>query len=197
VDLSLAVEAAHRNLRGRPGVRILQADLFALPFRPGSFDVIYSLGVLHHTPDCERAFRALVPLLRPGGRLCIWVYEDSGLWKRVASWYRRVTTRLPPRVLYALCRAAGPWYYACRLPVIGRLLFAAWPISMHPRRDWRVLDTFDWYAPRYQSLHSFAEVHGWFRAAGLTEIVQMTHAPVSVAGTRTRATGAVAAPEGR
>jgi len=183
IDLSLAVEAAHANLGGRESVRILQADLFHLPFRPGMFDIVYSLGVLHHTPDCEKAFRQLVPFVRPGGRLCLWVYGPTGPWVRVARSYRQVTVRMPRRLLHALCHLAIPWHHVCRLPVIGPLLWTVLPVSRHPDPDWRVLDTFDWYSPRYQSLHTFPEVYRWFRSEGLVDIALLDF-PVAVAGTR-------------
>lgn len=183
VDLSQAVEAAQVNLGERENVRILQADLFHLPFRPGMFDIVYSLGVLHHTPDCKKAFRQLVPFVRPGGRLCVWVYGATGPWVRVARSYRRVTVRMPRRLLHALCYLAIPWYYACRLPLVGRLLFTLLPISEHPEAEWRVLDTFDWYSPQYQSLHTFPEVYRWFRSEGLTDIALLEF-PVAVAGSR-------------
>ncbi len=183
IDLSLAVEAAQANLGDRENVRILQADLFHLPFLPGAFDIVYSIGVLHHTPDCEKAFRQLVPFLRPGGRLCVWVYGKMGPWENFARLYRRGTTRMPRRLLHALCHLAIPWYHVCRLPLIGPLLWTLLPISRHPNPDWRVLDTFDWYSPRYQSLHTFPEVYHWFRSERLVDIALLDF-PVAVAGTR-------------
>lgn len=183
VDLSLAVEAAHANLGGRENVRILQADLFHLPFRPATFDIVYSIGVLHHTPDCAKAFRQLVPFVRPGGRLCVWVYGTMGPWERFARLYRKVTVRMPKRLLHALCHVAVPWYHICRLPLIGPLLWTLFPISRHPNPDWRVLDTFDWYSPQYQSLHTFPEVYRWFRSEGFINI-DLLDIPVAVAGTR-------------
>lgn len=183
IDLSLAVEAAHANLGGRGNVRIMQADLFRLPFQPGTFDIVYSIGVLHHTPDCEKAFRQLVPFVRPGGRLCVWVYGTMGPWERFARLYRRVTVRMPRRLLHTLCHAAIPWYHACRLPLVGPLLWTLFPISLHPNPDWRVLDTFDWYSPRYQSLHTFPEVYRWFRSEGFVDITLLDF-PLAVAGTR-------------
>jgi len=183
IDLSLAVEAAHANLGGRENVRILQADLFRLPFHHGSFDIVYSLGVLHHTPSCERAFRQLVPFVRPGGRLCVWVYGTMGPWERFARLYRRVTVRMPKRLLHTLCHIAIPWHHVCRLPLLGPLLWIVLPVSRHPNPDWRVLDTFDWYSPEYQSLHTFPEVYRWFRSEGLVDIALLDF-PVAVAGTR-------------
>ncbi|HID31502.1 MAG TPA: class I SAM-dependent methyltransferase, partial [Desulfobacterales bacterium] len=50
VDLSMAVEACRQNLGHRSNVYVLQADLHHLPFAPDSFDIIFSIGVLHHTP---------------------------------------------------------------------------------------------------------------------------------------------------
>ncbi|HYL81164.1 MAG TPA: methyltransferase domain-containing protein [Candidatus Acidoferrum sp.] len=183
IDLSLAVEAAHANLGGRENVRILQADLFHLPFQPGTFDIVYSLGVLHHTPDCEKAFRQLVPFVRPGGRLCVWVYGAMGSWEPFSRLYRKATVRMPKRLLHALCRLAIPWYHVCRLPLIGGLLWTILPISRHPDPEWRVLDTFDWYSPRYQSLHAYPEVYGWFATEGFTDI-RLLDFPVAVSGHR-------------
>ena len=186
IDLSLAVEAAHANLCGRENVRIMQADLFHLPFRPGTFDLVYSLGVLHHTPDCEMAFRRLVPLVRPGGRLCVWVYGSMGPWEHFAQLYRRVTVKMPKQFLHGLCYLAIPWYHVCRLPIVGRLLRTLLPISQHPNPKWRVLDTFDWYSPRHQSFHTFPEVYRWFLSEGLLDI-RLLDFPVAVAGTRPEA----------
>lgn len=172
IDLSSAVDAAAQNLRHRSNVTICQADILNTPFRPGTFDFIYSLGVLHHTPDTRRAFLSLVPLLKPGGRIAIWVY-----WDRLARLYpgsellRPITSRLSKPVLVQLSRVAVPLYWLHRVPVVGRLTSAVLPTSMNPDPDWRTLDTFDWYSPRYQWKHSDEQVRGWFGEAGLVDLV--------------------------
>jgi len=61
---------AAKNLADRPAT-VFQADVFKLPFAPQSFDYIYSMGGLHHTPDCEQALRGQPRLLKPGGRIAI------------------------------------------------------------------------------------------------------------------------------
>ena len=85
IDLSLAVAAARELTSGVACTAIVRGDLLRLPFAPGSFDAIYSLGVLDHTPDPRAAFLSLARLLKPGGRIAIWVYPGSaGSWRR--SW---------------------------------------------------------------------------------------------------------------
>ena len=70
------------------------ADAEQLPFEDDSFDIVYSWGVLHHTPDTPRAMREAVRVLRPGGRLCVMVYArhawvSYGLWARHGPLSRR------------------------------------------------------------------------------------------------------------
>jgi SAM-dependent methyltransferase len=180
IDLSRAVEAAAENL-GRRAL-IAQADLFDSPFADGTFDVIYSVGVLHHTPDTATAVRALAPLVKPGGTLAIWVYARSDSY-RMADRYRRVTTRMSARSLYRLCRVIAKLDRLYRLPVVGNRLRYLLPISTQADPEWRVLDTFDWYAPRYQWKHTEAEVVGWFRDLGF-ESIEVLDAPIAVRGRR-------------
>ena len=165
--------------------------LYSLPFAPESFDYIYSLGVLHHTPNCEQAFKRLPRLLKPGGTISLWVYSGYNRWYRMSDLYRRITHRLPSRWLHALCHLAVPLYYVHqglrRLPGVGHpasnLLDLALPISRHRNAAVRVLDTFDWYSPNYQSKHTYEEVFRWFESSGLEDLHVM-HVPISVRGRR-------------
>lgn len=184
VDLSDSVDVAQANLRGRGGLTIAQADILRLPFPPGTFDAIVSWGVLHHTTDCAAAFRALVRLLRPGGTMAIWVYGKSrSVRRRVMDAYRHVTVHLPHRLLYALCFVAIPLYYVYKVPILGNLLRVVVPMSRQRSARERVLETFDYYSPRYQSKHTFPEVHGWFVEAGFRDI-RIFNPPVTVIGRR-------------
>jgi SAM-dependent methyltransferase len=184
-DLSRAVDAAQENLGQRENVAIVQADVFALPFRPEAFDFVYSIGVLHHTPDTRAAFDCLPRLLKPGGTLAIWVYSGERAarrYTRISDLYRRWTTKMDRDRLLRVCRRLEPLgrFYRTR---VGRLFIPLLPVSAHPDPEWRVLDTFDWYSPRYQWKHTWAEVEGWFREAGLAGI-RRSRFPVSVAGDR-------------
>jgi ubiquinone/menaquinone biosynthesis C-methylase UbiE len=187
IDLSRAVEAAHENLGDR--ALIAQADLFNLPFLDASFDVVYSIGVLHHTPDTAAAVRAIARLVKPGGILAIWVYQAR--WTHTASdLYRRLTTRMDQRSLYRLCTLLARLYPVQRLPIVGLPLRILVPVSSQADPEWRVLDTFDWYAPRYQWKHTPLEVESWFRDLGF-ESIEVLGPPVAVRGRRPEATDAV------
>ncbi len=64
-------------------------DAEAFPFEDNSFDIIYSWGVLHHTPDTRRAIEEVYRVLRPGGIARIMVYNRYSvvgyvLWLRYA-----------------------------------------------------------------------------------------------------------------
>lgn len=182
VDMSFAVDVAQENLRRWPYMYLLQADLMDLPFAPNTFDLIYCFGVLHHTPDASATFKALVPLLKPGGRLAIFVYSayNKALIYSSTFW-RTLTVRVPRTLLYWLCAGAVPLYYLYRVPVIGQLAKLCLVISMEPDWRWRWLDTFDWYAARYQSKHTHAEVARWFREAGL-QVLFIGDGEVTVVG---------------
>jgi SAM-dependent methyltransferase len=189
IDLSNAAEVAAQNLRDREAV-FFQADVFALPFAPESFDYIYSIGVLHHTPDCERAFKMLPALLKPGGTIAIWLYSGYNKWYRMSDVYRHVTSRMNPRVLLRLCQIARPLYHvhkALRRVPGGRtasgILRFLLPTNLHPDPNYRVLDTFDWYSPKYQSKHTYEEVFRWFEDCGL-ESFRVLNQPISVRGAR-------------
>ena len=100
LDLSLAVVAARELTSTLSRVAVVRGDLLKLPFAPGSFDHIYSLGVLDHTPDPRAAFLGLARLLKPGGRIAIWVYpRQRAVVESIMNAQRAVSTRLPVGLL--------------------------------------------------------------------------------------------------
>ncbi len=171
VDLSSAVDKASALCEGLPGVAIVQADLGRLPLAERSFDLAFSIGVLHHGPDPRGAFREVARRVKPGGKLAVWLYRRNTPPQEWAnSALRAATTRLPSRALEPLCVALG---VVGGVPGLKRTLNKVANFSNHPDWTLRVCDNFDWYAPRYQSHHTVAELKGWFAEEGYDDIVEL------------------------
>jgi hypothetical protein len=71
---------------------------------------------------------------------------------------------------------ASPNRLSARAGVVLNVLTIG--VSLHPDREVRVCDTLDWYAPKYLSWHDPEEVRGWFAAAGLVEVVDLSQGQV-------------------
>ena len=97
IDLTEAAVAAARERLRQAGLvaEVLVADAESLPFENASFDVVYSYGVLHHTPDTAAAVREVHRVLRPGGEARIMLYSRRS-WFALAVWARHAWRRRRP-----------------------------------------------------------------------------------------------------
>ncbi|HST20334.1 MAG TPA: class I SAM-dependent methyltransferase [Blastocatellia bacterium] len=74
--ISLTDERLKLNSVPPEKYRLLSTDAENLPFDDNSFDIVYSYGVLHHTPDTYRAFEEVFRVLKPGGSIRAMIYHD-------------------------------------------------------------------------------------------------------------------------
>ncbi|HVL68419.1 MAG TPA: class I SAM-dependent methyltransferase [Vicinamibacterales bacterium] len=184
-DYSYAVDANYASNGAKENVLIVQADVFAMPFRRGSFDRVFCFGMLQHTPDPRRAFLALPPMLKPGGEVVADIYKATFFRALLHTKYyvRPLTRRLPPERLYAWVRRyVDLMWPVCavvrKVPRIGyainwRLLVADYSflgLEGQMLKEWAYLDTFDMLAPRYDRPATIAQFRGWFAEAGLDPI---------------------------
>jgi ubiquinone/menaquinone biosynthesis C-methylase UbiE len=82
IDLTeRAIEFTSNRLALYDGLRseLQKGDAENLPFADASFDIVYSWGVLHHTPDTQKAFSEAARVLRPGGVARIMIYHTWSL----------------------------------------------------------------------------------------------------------------------
>ena len=95
MDLSDSVSNARRMHGEADNLDYVQGDILNPPFRPGTFDLVVSDQVIHHTPDCHRAFITLADLLKPGGELAVYVYRVKPLMRELADEHvRELTTKM-------------------------------------------------------------------------------------------------------
>jgi 2-polyprenyl-3-methyl-5-hydroxy-6-metoxy-1,4-benzoquinol methylase/uncharacterized protein YbaR (Trm112 family) len=185
VDISDAVEVAARNTQGT-GARVIQADLNHMPFQAESFDLVYSMGVLHHLPDPERACRYLLSFVKPGGEFRMFLYWSAErqplkqLLLKAVSALRMLTVRMPHRLVYPLSYAAASLVWTCfvwpyraleQIPMLsetaGRL-----PLRQYSRYPFRacVNDQFDRLSAPLERRYSRAQVEQFLKSAGLEEL---------------------------
>jgi SAM-dependent methyltransferase len=81
IDLTpTAVELTRKRLElAGLDARVLEADAEQLPFEVGSFDLVWSWGVVHHSRDTDRVLAEVARVLRPGGRFSLMVYHRTSI----------------------------------------------------------------------------------------------------------------------
>ena len=171
MDLGYSVDSAKRYFGQNRRLHIVQASVFAPPFRACTFDVVYSHGVLHHTYSTEKAFSNVAELPKlNGGMLYVWVYsheqEQRTILRRVLMTTEQVVrpalSKLPEFVQTICLLPTLPLYILYQNLYRRRQLgkqFAAtygWKEALHAARD-RL-------TPPFASRHTYAEVTEWFKS---------------------------------
>ena len=89
IDLTAAAVDSVRKRLALEGLDadVRVADAEALPFADASFDLVYSWGVLHHTPNTDRALAEVRRVLRPDGEARLMLYSRRS-WVALAAWAR-------------------------------------------------------------------------------------------------------------
>jgi len=140
---SLRLGEAFRREHGLTRVRFMQMNLFRPALRPARFDVVLCNGVLHTMSDPYGGFRALAPLLKPGGYFVLGLYNRYG---RLATDLRRHLLRAMPgnaRWIDPILRQSG--------------------LSADKRRAWFA----DQYRHPHETKHTFDEILRWFDQTGI------------------------------
>lgn len=142
VDLtraSLALGAAAAARYGLDRAHFVETDLRSPGLREGAFDVVYSSGVLHHTPDPRASFASIARLARPGGMIVLGLYNAYA--------------RFPHRLRRAVARLTD-----FKIVPFDPVLRAR---EAEPERRQAWLS--DQYEHPEEHRHTIAEVHRWFR----------------------------------
>ncbi len=189
LDYSSAVNACYLNLKEHPNLHVVQGDIYALPFSQESFDFIYSLGVLQHTPDVAGAFASLPPMLAKNGSLCVDFYEKT--WKSrllPKYWLRPITKKLPKEWLFQNLQHCIPLLLSLsdglnKIPWFGSVLKrfvpvvnynGIYPLSPEQLFEWALLDTFDMLSPAFDSPQEKKEVLSWMESSGFRNVELLT-----------------------
>lgn len=106
VDLNTTDVARDRN-RSATNVEFIEADIASMDLGR-RFDVVLSVGVVHHTDEPDRTVANLIRHVKPGGRLILWVYSQEGniLVRYLVEPIRKMfLTKMTRKLLYKFSRA--------------------------------------------------------------------------------------------
>lgn len=186
-DISDAAFTVFENTKDLSNCHVIQADLMNLPFVDQVFDFIIADGVLHHTPNTKKAFRALYEKLKPGGQFFFYVYKKMGAVRQFCDQYIRKTfSKLAPEECYDACEGLTELGRELSrlnvkielkkpIPILGipagihnvqRLVYynfvkCFWNDAFDFETNNMV--NFDWYHPHNAWQHTQEEVEGWLK----------------------------------
>lgn len=201
LDISDAVDAAKDNLKGRPNVHLVQASIYDPPFAEGTFDNVYCIGVVQHTPSREDALRSIAAMAKPGGDVAVTIYPRKFYTKLYSKyWFRPITKRMEKERLLDLIEKIMPFAFAVtnvlfRIPLLGRVFMFAIPVanyvnetalSREQRYAWAVLDTFDMLSPRYDEPMTEAEVAKVFAESSIISMESLATGGLTIIGKKAR-----------
>ncbi len=184
IDYSDAVTANYENNHSIAPERfhLFQASIYAMPFPDNSFDKVFCMGVLQHTPDFEASIKALIAKAKSGAEIVVDFYPIKGWWTKINAKYmlRPLTKRLTHERLLAVIEANVDWLIAlslflmrCQLGFLTRFLPLVDLRTIIPLnltsiqfREWAVLDTFDMFSPEYDNPQRIEVVAEMFRRNG-------------------------------
>ncbi|HYG37767.1 MAG TPA: class I SAM-dependent methyltransferase [Cytophagales bacterium] len=187
IDPSEAVFAASKLLENVPNVRISKAGVDAMPFEDNSFDLVFSLGVLHHIPNTAEAMKQCVKKVKPGGHFLVYLYyalDNRGrIFKSLfyaSNIVRSIVSKLPQGLKNLFCDLIaffiyGPFVLLSKLinkiPILKRYVHYL-PLSFYKDTSFHIIrnDALDRFGTSLEQRFSKEEIGKMMTACGLTNI---------------------------
>ena len=139
IDLNTP-EIARRNNRKNKNVKVIEGDIANIKLNK-KFDIVYSVGVLHHTNNPLKSFNNIKKFVKKKGRVIIWVYSHEGnfLNETILEWLKKsFFLKLNKKILWAISNLITLIVY---LPVYTVYIL---PLKFLPFyyyfQNWRELD---------------------------------------------------------
>ena len=191
VDLSDAVDANLRNMKGKGDYLLLQADVARTPLPKRFFDVVVCVGVLQHTPSPEASIRALAEHLKPGGLLGIDHYRRApGLraYKQYLSLgyplrmlLRNVEPEAGLKATIAITKVCDPirrrtnkyfWLDQVASMFLPTACYYEQLKDLDPKivYEWNELDTHDGLTDWYKHRRTVGEIDAFLKQIGLVDV---------------------------
>jgi ubiquinone/menaquinone biosynthesis C-methylase UbiE len=186
IDPSKAVYSAAHLLRDIPNTRISQAGVDNIPFPDNSFDFVFSLGVLHHIPDTQKAMQSCIHKLKSGGHFLVYLYydfEQRGLLFKllfqISNLFRFFISKLPATLKKWVCNGIAFFVYAPlvflskSIAALGMTTLAhKIPLSYYRTHSFHIMknDALDRFGTPLEQRFSRAKIHEMMEQCGLEAI---------------------------
>jgi SAM-dependent methyltransferase/uncharacterized protein YbaR (Trm112 family) len=165
MDFSQSIERAFEK-NSELNAIFIQGDVQFPPVQFGLFDMVHCSGVLIHTTNSELSFSCLVPCLKIGGQMSVWVYHPrQNAVHNAFNRIRKYTSKLPIGVQH--------YVYLCTLFPISYLVKKAKGNPQNSRE--MMIDIYDWFSPEFRWEHDHEEVHAWFSKRNFSDFKITTH----------------------
>lgn len=184
VDFSDSIFIA-KEINGKwDSTGFIKGDIYTLPFRPQAFDFVYCIGAIHHLPVPEKGFYALLPYVKDGGSVFIWVHStERAMLNLLLKFVRRVTSRLPHGVLLRVSLLAALVDYNLFIRPYKRFRHRPWfqryleplvcdRVKLYAKFPFRVCyaDWFDRLSAPIRFYFSERDLREWAERANLTAV---------------------------
>jgi len=188
LDPSDAIFAADKLLGENNKVELVRSSTDHIPFPEGSFDFAYSLGVLHHIPDTEKALSDSVKILRSGGYFLVYLYykfDNRPFYFKALYWLsnllRQGISKLPNRLKKGVCDFLAvvlymPFILLCkvlrRLGVPEKVRFHI-PLQAYERQSFYIIrnDSLDRFGTPLEQRFTKQQIKEMMERTGLTDII--------------------------
>jgi len=187
IDPSDAVIVANELLKEEDNIRVTQGSVENIPFPDESFDVVFSLGVLHHIPDTQKAIADCVRKVKKNGHFLVYLYYSldnrSFFYKLlffVSDILRKFICKMSKRQKQLVCDGIA---YSIYLPLVycSRLLkrilpfssiYKKIPLSYYTDKSFKIIknDALDRFGTPLEQRFSKKEIEKMMVNAGLTDI---------------------------
>ena len=194
IDPSAAVFAAQHLTSDMTNIRVTQASSDNLPFADESFDMMMSLGVLHHIPDTELALKSGVKKVKKGGFVLLYLYyaldNRSLIFRSIfyaSALLRYLVSSLPASLKKVVCDIIAVFIY---MPFIllsklvkavapGNKIYNKIPLSYYIDKSFNIIrnDALDRFGTPLEQRFTRQQIEQMMKNSGLTDILFSENMP--------------------
>ena len=188
LDYTSAIDVAKLNIQNE-NILYIQGDALKLPIKTEVVDYVYSIGVLHHTPDPKKGIEQVYNVLKKEGVFAISLYSENSLYTffSVKIWRKIFNMLWPffgsyPAFVYSKFFGTITYYLGKIHIYLTYPIRFFFPTAVLPDIKWSILDTFDKVTTSFQSGHSEKQVIFWFETLCFKNIRVGSWWPVNIIG---------------